>query len=98
MLEIKDIEKLAKLSRIELTEAEKQTYLKDIGAILNYVDQIKGVVAKLDSTDLPTVGKLRNVLRVDDAVNKTGLNSENIIAEFPQKDGDYLKVKKILEN
>ena len=40
MLEIKDIEKLAKLARIDLTTEQKNTYLKEIGAILNYVDQM----------------------------------------------------------
>jgi aspartyl-tRNA(Asn)/glutamyl-tRNA(Gln) amidotransferase subunit C len=94
-MEIKDIEKLAKLARIELTEAEKETYLKDISAILNYVDQIKGAVAVVGEEK--KVGDLRNVMREDNGENMSGQNTKDIVAEFPKKEGDYLKVKKILE-
>lgn len=93
-MEIKDIEKLAKLARIELAEEEKTLYLKDIGAILGYVDQIKAVVAR--AGDERKAGELRNILRIDEVKNEAGLNTEDIVAEFPQKEGNYLKVKKIL--
>jgi aspartyl-tRNA(Asn)/glutamyl-tRNA(Gln) amidotransferase subunit C len=95
MLEIKDIEKLAKLARIELKEEEKQAYLKDISAILGYVDQIKEVVSK--TGEERKAGELRNVMRADEAGDSTMVNAESIIAEFPNKDGNRLKVKKILE-
>ena len=95
-MEIMDIEKLAKLARIELTEEEKEKYLKDISAILGYVDQIKGAVGT--AGEERTVGELRNVMRSDQGENTTGSNTETIVNEFPAKQGDYLKVKKILEN
>jgi len=95
-MEIKDIEKLAKLARIELTEAEKQTYLKDISAILNYVDQIKAVVAK--TGEERKVGDLRNVMRSDEQKTANSSQAEVIVSEFPRKEKNYLKVKKILEN
>lgn len=94
-MEIKDIEKLAKLARIELTEGEKEAYLKDISAILGYVDQIKGAVAVVGEEK--KAGELRNIMRDDSGENKSEENTKNIVAEFPKKDGDYLKVKKILE-
>jgi len=93
-METKDIEKLAKLARIDLTEEEKAQYLKDIGAILNYVDQIKEVVGK--AGDERQAGDLRNVMRSDEAGSESGINTEVITVEFPQKQGNYLKVKKIL--
>jgi aspartyl/glutamyl-tRNA(Asn/Gln) amidotransferase C subunit len=95
LMEIKDIEKLAKLARIELDDTEKQAYLKDISAILAYVDQIKGAVAK--TGEERKVGDLRNVMRVDEVKNESGINTATIVNEFPRKEGDYLKVKKILE-
>ncbi len=94
-MEIKDIEHLAKLARIELTENEKQSYLKEIEAILNYVDQIKEIV-KLSSSSSYKVGDLRNVMREDSVQNESGSNTEIITREFPRKEGDRLKVKKIL--
>jgi aspartyl-tRNA(Asn)/glutamyl-tRNA(Gln) amidotransferase subunit C len=95
-MEINDIEKLAKLARIELTEEEKTKYLKEIGAILNYVDQIKGAVAK--TGEERKVPDLRNVMRVDEEQTGRNVKPEDIVNEFPRKEGDYLKVKKILEN
>ena len=94
MLEIKDIEKLAKLARIELTENEKETYVKDISSILGYVDQIKDAVAKVGEER--KVSDLRNVMRADEMKNESGANTEVVVKEFPAKDGNYLKVKKIL--
>lgn len=95
-MEVKDIEKLAKLARIELTESEKQTYLKEIGAILGYVDQIKAVVSKVGEER--KVGDLRNVMCPDEERDSQTTKPEDLIAEFPRKDGNYLKVKKILDN
>jgi len=96
VLEIKDIEKLAKLARIDLTDEQKQSYLKEIGAILTYVDQIKDVLAK--TGEERKVSSLRNVMRDDEQINEVGGNTEMLVAEFPRKEGKYLKVKKILEN
>jgi aspartyl-tRNA(Asn)/glutamyl-tRNA(Gln) amidotransferase subunit C len=95
-MEIKDIEKLAALARIDLTTEQKQTYLKEIGAILSYVDQIKGVVATLG--DDRKVGDLHNVMRSDEVRNMTESSTEALVNEFPRKENNYLKVKKILEN
>ena len=95
-MEIKDIEKLAKLARIELTEGEKAKYLKDLGAILGYVDQIKAVVSQVGEER--KAGDLRNVMRPDDGEMASGINTEVITKEFPARKDDYLKVKKILEN
>ena len=87
MLEIKDIEKLAKLARIELTDSEKQAYLKDISAILGYVDQIKGAVAKTGEDR--KVGELRNVMREDEVKYESGVNTDMIVNEFPSKERNY---------
>lgn len=95
-MEIRDIEKLAKLARIELTDSEKQTYLKEIGEILGYVDQIKGVVASVGEER--KTGELKNIMREDEELQTNNTKPEDLIVEFPQKMNNYLKVKKILEN
>ncbi len=94
MLEIKDIEKLAKLARIDLTDEQKKTYLKDVSSILGYVDQIKNAVSQ--GALERKIPDLRNVAREDVAKNESGSNTEVITREFPKKDGNYLKVKKII--
>ncbi len=96
MIDIKDVEKLAELSRIKLTEEEKQKFGKEIDSILAYVNQIQEV-AGASALEQPVVGEVRNVMRPDAAnPNESGLNTESILAEAPARDGDLLKVKKIL--
>lgn len=94
MLEIKDIEKLAKLARIELTEEEKQKLLKEVDPILGYVAQLKEVVATVGEDK--RAGELRNVMRDDVNPTETGVNTKDIVADMPASQDNYLKVKKIL--
>lgn len=89
----KDIENLAALSRISLTEGEKKSLVKDIAGILAYVDQIKK--APIQSFE-PQAGAVRNVMRDDAAVNTSPEDRERLLAEAPQREGDYIAVKKII--
>ena len=43
MITIKDVEHVAKLARLELTEEEKELYTKQLGDVLKYVDQMNEV-------------------------------------------------------
>jgi aspartyl-tRNA(Asn)/glutamyl-tRNA(Gln) amidotransferase subunit C len=94
MLEIKDIEKLAKLARIELTTEEKEKLLKEVDPILGYVAQLKEVVASVGEKKV--AGELRNVMRDDVNPTKTGSNTKVIVDNMPDSQDDYLKVEKIL--
>ena len=94
MLEIKDIEKLAELARIALSQEEKEKMRGEMESILDYVGQIKTAVLKVGETK--DVGSLRNVLRNDVNPNKSGENTSALVSEMPKKSGNYLKVKKIL--
>ena len=94
MLEIKDIEKLAKLARIELTQTEKEKLLKEVDPILGYVTQLKEVVASVG--EKKKAGELRNVMREDANPYETGINTEEIVSDMPESKDNYLKVKKIL--
>ena len=43
MITVKDVEHVAKLARLELTEDEKVLYTKQLGDVLKYVDQMNEV-------------------------------------------------------
>jgi aspartyl-tRNA(Asn)/glutamyl-tRNA(Gln) amidotransferase subunit C len=94
MLEIKDIEKLAKLARIELTNEEKEKLLKEVDPILGYVAQLKEVVSSVGEER--KVGNPKNVMREDKDEIETGINTKEIVDNMPDSQNNYLKVKKIL--
>lgn len=94
MVEIKDIEKLAELSRIRISDDEKKVFLKDIDSILNYVEQIKEVVENEQFTS-PESG-LKNIFREDADPHDSGQFTENLLDCVPEKENAYIKVKKIL--
>lgn len=93
MIEKKDVEKLALLSRIEVSEEEKGTILKDLEAILGYVSDVQKVMT---GEAVPVAGQLYNVMREDGNPHEPGAFSEEILAEAPSVSGRYVKVKKIL--
>lgn len=90
----KDVEHLANLSRIELSDKEIDKFQEDLGSILDYVEQVKEASASVES--IQEVGVVHNVLREDKDPYEKGENREEIIESFPEKEADYLKVKKIL--
>jgi len=93
MIEKKDVEKLAELSRIDISDEEKGMLIKDLDAILGYVSEVHEVAA---SEVEPEVGKLHNVMRVDENPHKSGEFTKEIIEEAPDTKDGYIKVKKIL--
>lgn len=93
MIEKKDVEKLAKLSRVEIEEDEKSVLLKDLEEILGYVSEIQEVVT---GDVIPEAGKLHNIMREDKNPHKSGEFSKEIIEEAPSIKDNYIKVKKIL--
>ncbi|MBI3888851.1 Asp-tRNA(Asn)/Glu-tRNA(Gln) amidotransferase subunit GatC [Candidatus Nomurabacteria bacterium] len=90
-MEIKDVENLANLSRIELSEEEKQEILKDMKGILEYVKVVEGVQVE----DTKPEYNLRNVWR-DDEIIPREFSHELITEQFPASQDGFLKVKKIL--
>lgn len=96
-MNIKDVENLAELARLELSEEEKQEILKDMKGILDYVKQIEGVEIK---NTKPVNNDVYNVWR-EDLLTPSGLierefSKELITEQFPDSQDGFLKVKKIL--
>jgi len=93
MIEKKDIEHLAKLSRIELDESSVEGLTKDIENILGYVDQLQAVSVDLNEKK---AGLHRNVLREDENPHETGVFTEDLLKSAPYSETGFIKVKNIL--
>ena len=90
-MNIKDVENLAKLARIEIREDEKKEILSDMEGILEYVKQIEEV----EVDDIKTEYDLTNVWR-EDEFKQRDFSKDLIISQFPDSKDGFLKVKKIL--
>ena len=85
---------LAKLARVELKDDEAESLSCEFDSILNYVGEVKKV-GKLDKLNKEE-STIRNVMRKDGKPHEPGLYTQKILAQAPVREGDYIKVKKIL--
>jgi aspartyl-tRNA(Asn)/glutamyl-tRNA(Gln) amidotransferase subunit C len=88
-----DILRVAKLSQLELSEAEIVTYQKEIEDILTYVEQLQSL--KLDGEATSQVTGLTNVMRKDD-VSVNQLGHDALMANVKDKSAGYIKVKRMV--
>ncbi len=89
-----DVLKLAKLSRLKLTEAEITKFQVELSEILVYVEQLEAA----DTTGLePTyqVTGLKNVTRKDESVDYQA-EPDALLAQAPAKQDRQFKVQRVL--
>ena len=92
-MEIKDVENLVELARLEMSQEEKEAMLHDFEGILKYIDSIKE--AKVDDVDLKLDNY--NAWREDEVIERD-FDKDSIIKQFPNEKDGFLQVKKILKN
>ena len=85
---------LAKLARIEIGDEEAESLSHEFDTILGYVGEVKGATDNRQPTTNDDI--IRNVLREDTEPHESGLYTKKILEQAPAKEGDYIKVKKIL--
>ncbi|OFZ32933.1 MAG: asparaginyl/glutamyl-tRNA amidotransferase subunit C [Bacteroidetes bacterium RIFCSPHIGHO2_02_FULL_44_7] len=88
-----DVEYVARLARIKLSQEETKLLTSHLGDILGYIDKLKELDAK-DTPPTSHVLDIQNVFRKD--INKPSLSAGGVLKCAPQKEGDYFKVPKVL--
>ena len=89
-----DILHVAKLARLELTEAEVTQYTEELSVVFEYFDMLDEV--DVDSVEETTqVTGLMNVVREDVPVEISKETRKDLIQAFPQKNGELLAVKAV---
>lgn len=86
---------LAALSRVKLTDEEADHFNNEIEAILSYVSTINDIAADYQALT-KVAGPVHNIFREDTITNEPGSYTKDLHAAFPESEGPYLKVKKIL--
>ena len=92
MIEIKDVEHVAKLARLELSEDEKVKFSKQLGDILKYVEQMNEVNTE-GVEPMNHAMEFYNVMRED--VVRYENTREELMANAPEQEEDFFKVPKI---
>lgn len=96
---IDEIQKLARLSRIHLTDDEARTYQQEIAHILDYVEKLNDVNTD-GVVETAQVTGLENVMREDVLSDKKngayGVSQEMLLSNVPETENGYIKVRRVL--
>ncbi len=92
MITIKDVEHVAKLARLELTEEEKELYTKQLGDVLQYVNQMNEVDTS-NIEPMTQVVDFVNVMREDKVTYD--VTKEELLKNAPEEENGFFKVPKI---
>lgn len=93
-LSITEVDHIAALARLRLTDAEKARYAQQLSAILDYMAKLRQVdTAAIEPT--ATVLPLRTVLRPDTVA--ASLSPAELLANAPAAEADTFRVPPVLD-
>ncbi|WNC15612.1 Asp-tRNA(Asn)/Glu-tRNA(Gln) amidotransferase subunit GatC [Brevibacillus brevis] len=90
----KEVEHVANLARLQLTEEEAERYTKDLNAILEFAAKLN----ELDTSNVPPTSHatdVKNVMRDD--VNRPSLPREEVLKNAPDHEEGQFKVPAVFE-
>jgi len=97
----KDVDYVAALANLELTDAERLRMEKDLNAILDYIDQL----SELDTSNVQPMAQVSQIaafgvtpavaLRADEL--RDCLPRDLALKNAPQSDGTFFRVPKVIE-
>ena len=94
-IDAEQVRKVAKLSRLDLSDAEIAEFTGQLGAILEYVEKMN----ELDTSEVEPLAHclpISNVFRADEI--KPSLGTEKVLANAPARETPFFKVPKILDD
>ncbi len=89
-----EVQKLAALARVTVSEKELPKFTKEFDAILTYVGQLESL--SLPKSMEGAKPSLRNVFRADENPTLAGTWTKKMTGAFREKEGDALVVKQII--
>ena len=96
----KDVQYVADLANLELTDAERARMEKDLNQILGYID----LLSEVDTSNVPAMAQVEgltdetsreDLLRADEP--KECLPHDLALKNAPQTDGSFFRVPKVIE-
>lgn len=93
-IDIKTVDEIAHLARLEFDETSKPEILNDINRMLRFIDKLN----ELDTTHVEPLIYMtdeKNVLRPD--VPETTITQKEALKNAAKKDSDYFKAPKVID-
>ena len=94
-LTIQEVEHIAELAKLDLSDLEKEQYREQLSSILDYATMLQNV----DTGDIPPTASVlpeRSVLREDEVL--APLTPKQVLKNAPQKKDQQFKVPIVMEN
>lgn len=97
MITKKEVEHIAKLARLGLSEAEKEKYSKELSGILDYMEKLNEVKVKNVEPTAQITG-LENIFRKDGNPHEADFEKiKKIISQAPEREGNFVKTRPVFE-
>lgn len=94
MISLEEVKKIAKLSRIELSDQKLASFQQDLTKILDYIDKLN----ELDTEGVePSYCQPRNIEDLREDVVKPSMDREKILKNAPDQEDGAFKVPTIVE-
>lgn len=93
-IDIKTVDEVAHLARLEFSNESKTQILNDMNRMLGFIDKLN----ELDTSNIEPLIYMtdeKNILRNDEP--KITLTHKDALKNAPRKDSDYFKVPKVIE-
>jgi len=91
---MKEVESVARLARLTLTDAEKERMRRELDGILSYIGKLRA----LDTEGVPPTSRavpMTNVMREDEP--RESFPQKLMLANAPDRSGEFFRVPKIIE-
>lgn len=91
---VNEVEYVAKLARLKLSDQEKVLFTQQLDNILQYMDKLN----ELDTKDIPPTSHvlpLENVMREDEV--RPSYPPEELLANAPDREDTFFAVPKVIE-
>ena len=90
-----DILHIAKLAKLEITDAETEKYIKQLSIVIDYFSELNEVDTEITEPTSQTTG-LENVFRQDEVKEENCLSQDEAVSGTDKLYNGYFKVKAIL--
>ena len=93
-LTLAEVEHIAELARLSLSDDEKALYQEQLSAILDYAERLQA----LDTSAIPptaTVLPLRSVMRADEP--RDSMSRDDVLANAPQVEAESFRVQAVMD-